>query len=175
MSDALASTSTVAKLQLASHVEVMKLLREAQSLGARYYKATGKPLGVTGEVAEFEAADKLRLRLCDARTAWYDAVNPENGRKVQIKGRAVDFNRRYRGMCPAIKCSNLFDDVALVLLDKATLQALEIWVADAAAVTMRVSGLSSARRRNSGTLASSQFKSIEGAKMVWLRAEGATT
>jgi hypothetical protein len=37
---------------------VAKLLHEAKILAARYYALTGKPLGVTGEVAELEAAEK---------------------------------------------------------------------------------------------------------------------
>jgi hypothetical protein len=55
------------------------------------YAITGKPLGVTREVAECEAAHKLGLRLAAARTAFYDAYREtESGRETfQIKGRAV--------------------------------------------------------------------------------------
>jgi len=141
------------------------LLREAQRIGASYYRLTGKPLGVTGEVAEYEAADKLGLSLCVARTPWYDAIAPATGRKIQIKGRAVDRIDRYRGMCPAIKSSGALDDVVLVLLDRSTLEAIEIWKAPVASVTARIAGLSSQRRRANGVLAITQFKSI--AEKVW--------
>lgn len=33
----------------------MRLLKEAKLLAREYYSLTGKPLGVTGEVAEYEA------------------------------------------------------------------------------------------------------------------------
>ena len=39
-----------------------QLLAQAKDLAVHYYHLTGKPLGVTGEVAEFEAAQKLGLR-----------------------------------------------------------------------------------------------------------------
>ncbi len=43
-------------------------------LAAEYYRLTSKPLGVTGEVAEYVAAELLGLALAPARTAGYDAV-----------------------------------------------------------------------------------------------------
>jgi hypothetical protein len=52
---------------------VMKLLKEAKELAREYYGLTGKPLGVTGEVAEYEAARLLGLELTPARQAGYDA------------------------------------------------------------------------------------------------------
>src|SRR5690349_1576153 len=96
------------------------LLRQAKQLAVSYYKLTGKPLGVTGEVAEYEAAQKLGLRLEVARTAGYDAFcERAPGRETfQIKGRAVVKTDRYRGRVPKIDCTKPFDAVLLVLLDK---------------------------------------------------------
>ena len=66
-----------------------EILAEVKRLAAEYYRVTGKPLGVTGEIAEFAASEKLGLDLADARTAGYDATRQVNGREelVQIKGR----------------------------------------------------------------------------------------
>ena len=36
--------------------EILEILKEAKVLARRFYRLTGKPLGVTGEVAEYEAA-----------------------------------------------------------------------------------------------------------------------
>jgi hypothetical protein len=72
---------------------VRAILHEAKALAARYFVLTGKPLGVTGEVAELEAAEKLHLVLTVARNPDYDALrNDESGvvERFQIKGRAVD-------------------------------------------------------------------------------------
>lgn len=70
---------------------VKDLLHQAKRLAVRYYALTGKPLGVTGEVAEYEAAQKLGLTLEIARTFGYDASRGHGPRRetFQIKGRAV--------------------------------------------------------------------------------------
>ncbi|WP_193041193.1 MULTISPECIES: hypothetical protein [unclassified Pseudomonas] len=47
--------------------EVYQILSDAKALARRYYRLTGKPLGVTGEVAEYEAARILNLELELAR------------------------------------------------------------------------------------------------------------
>jgi hypothetical protein len=57
--------------------QLKDVLREAKALAVRYYAITGKPLGVTGEVAEYEAAQKLGLQLAPARTALYDAYQAD--------------------------------------------------------------------------------------------------
>ncbi|WP_350648567.1 hypothetical protein [Pseudomonas sp. HY13-MNA-CIBAN-0226] len=54
--------------------EILEVLKEAKVLAHRFYRLTGKPLGVTGEVAEYEAATKLGLQLHPARQAGYDAT-----------------------------------------------------------------------------------------------------
>jgi len=45
-------------------------LRQAKELAVAYLKLTGKPLGIAGEIAEYEAAEKLGLVMADARTAF---------------------------------------------------------------------------------------------------------
>ena len=148
--------------------DVRALLREAKMLAARYYRATGKPLGVTGEVAELEAAEKLGIDLVPPRTPGYDATQLRDGqvRRIQIKGRAVDPTDRYRGPCPSIKCGDKFDFVLLVLLDRSSLDALEIWEASEADVAARLAGVSAAKQKRNA-LAITQFKSV--ATRVWPR------
>ena len=139
------------------------VLHQAKAVGVRYYALTGKPLGVTGEVAELEAAEKLGLTLLDARSPGHDALRTD-GSRVQIKGRAVAADRRYRGRCPAIKGAE-FDSVMLVLLDRATLDALEIWEAPQAMVVARLDAPGSKSRNERRSLGISQFKGI--AKRIW--------
>ena len=52
-----------------------ELLEQVKKLAGEYYRLTGKPLGVTGEVGEYEAARILGLDLAEARTAGYDATD----------------------------------------------------------------------------------------------------
>ena len=42
---------------------VREILAEVKRLAVEYYRLTGKPLGVTGEVAEYVAAETLNLNL----------------------------------------------------------------------------------------------------------------
>ena len=70
--------------------EVQVLLEEAKAVAKKYKKLTGKPLGITGEVAEVTAATLLGLELVEARQSGYDAIRKEGGKekKIQIKGRS---------------------------------------------------------------------------------------
>lgn len=69
---------------------VREILSEAKALAAEYYGLIGKPLGVTGEVAKFVAAEMLRLKLAPARTEGYDAIRRTSvgEDRIQIKGHA---------------------------------------------------------------------------------------
>jgi hypothetical protein len=146
---------------------VKALLRQAKTLAVEYYRITGKPLGVTGEVAEYEAAEKLGLSLADARSPYFDAVRdlPDRTEKFQIKGRAVASDDRYRGRVPKIKCDGDYDAVLLVLLDKKTFDVIEIWRAEKDRVKVRLEVPGSKSRNERGSLGISQFKSI--AQKIW--------
>jgi hypothetical protein len=65
--------------------QVMGILAQAKRLAQQYREVTGKPLGITGEVAEFEAARILGLELTPARTAGYDAI--ERSQRARRAGR----------------------------------------------------------------------------------------
>jgi hypothetical protein len=147
---------------------IKTLLREAKSLAVEYYKLTGRPLGVTGEVAEYEAAEKLGLTLSAARTQAFDAYKSTDGGvlRYQIKGRALPRENPGRHRVPRILNGD-FDFVLLVLLDKATLDTVEIWCAERAAVMDRLDRLPGTSARVGRTMAVSQFKSIPDAKRVW--------
>lgn len=53
---------------------IKAILADVKPLAAEYYRLTGKPLGVTGEVAEYVAAEILGLELVPPRTGGYDAI-----------------------------------------------------------------------------------------------------
>lgn len=149
--------------------EIKGLLFQAKRLAADYYRLTGKPIGVTGEVAEYEAAEKLNLKLAPPRTPFFDAFCNIDGyiERYQIKGRAVSINDPYRGRVPKIKCNGEFEAVLLVLLDKTTYETIEIWKADRIAVEQRLTEPGSKSRNERGSMGITQFKSIKGAKKIW--------
>lgn len=141
---------------------VRELLQEAKRLAARYYALTGKPLGVTGEVAELEAAENLDLVLADARNPSFDAHQTRDGvvERFQIKGRVVDSGDRYRGRVPSINYNGDFEWVLLVLLDRSTYSAVEIWQASRRDVQARLEAPGSKARNERNSMAISQFLSI---------------
>ncbi len=63
---------------------VGELINQVKVIAKEYHNLTGRPLGITGEVAEYEAAKLLHLELSKVRQAGYDATRSD-GRKVQIK------------------------------------------------------------------------------------------
>lgn len=139
-----------------------EILDDVKRLAIEYYAVTGKPLGVSGELAEFEAAEKLGLILADARTAGYDAIRSidERSEKIQIKGRRIASGKpRYRGRVPAINLKQPFDTVALVLMDE-SYEAIEIWEASYESVHQRLIAPGSKSRNERGSMGISQFVSI---------------
>lgn len=148
--------------------DVLSLLSEAKGLSQRYRALTGRPLGVTGEVAEYEAARILGLELAPARTAGYDATETAGGgtRKLQIKGRCILPGASPGQRMGSIDVEKEFDAVLLVLLD-ANLDAFEIVEADRKAVVAALAAPGSKSRNERGALGISKFKSI--GKVRWKR------
>ena len=71
--------------------ELAVIIADAKAVARRYRKLTGRPLGITGEVAEYEAARLLGLRLADVRQDGFDAVRETDGgvRKDRAPGDGV--------------------------------------------------------------------------------------
>lgn len=141
--------------------EVMGILREAKRLAQKYRLATGKPLGITGEVAEYEAARILGLKLTAARQVGYDAVEERNGRewRLQIKGRCQLPNCKPGQRMGAIDVTKNFDGVLLVLLDE-YFEATAVYEADREAVLAALSAPGSKARNERGALPVVKFKAI---------------
>ena len=97
-------------------VRVLQVLSEVKALAQEYRALTERPLGITGEVAEYEAARLLGLKLRLAREEGYDGIDGK-GRKIQIKGRCLRAGKQ-PGLIGRIDRSKPFDAVLLVLLDE---------------------------------------------------------
>src|SRR5687767_9192533 len=152
--------------------QVMTLLAEAKRLAQAYRALTGKPLGITGEVAEFEAARILRVELTPARQAGYDAVERVNGttRTLQIKGRCLSPGCKPGQRLGKIDRRKPWDAVLLVLLDQ-NFDATAIYEADRATVLAALEAPGSKARNERGALAVSKFKSI--GRLRWSRSDSA--
>lgn len=146
--------------------EIGEILARAKQAAVDYYRVTGKPLGVTGEVGEYEAARLLGLTLAEARAPGYDATD-QSGRRYQIKARAFSkAGRRKSQRLGSIKLDHEWEAVLLVLMDE-KLQTLEIWEAERSAVVKALTAPGSKARNDRGALAISKFKQI-GCR-VWPR------
>lgn len=141
--------------------QVLELLAEAKVIAQRYYALTKKPLGITGEVAEYEAAHILGITLTSARQAGYDATELVNDklRTLQIKGRCLPNGCTPGQRLGSIQPDKEWDAVLMVLLDS-TFNATEIWEADRPVVLAALAIPGSKARNERGALSVAKFKSI---------------
>ena len=143
------------------------ILDAVRDLAVQYYEETGKPLGITAEVAEFEAARLLRLELSEARQEGYDAIRAGGAgrpKRVQIKGRYIPDPSKGGQKVGSIKFDKKWDSVVLVLLDR-EFRPVEIYEAHRPVIKRALMAPGSKARNERGVLSVSKFKSI--GKRVW--------
>lgn len=140
---------------------VREILAAAKALAKRYRTLTGKPLGITGEVAEYEAARLLSLELTPARQAGYDATERVGGamRRLQVKGRCLPGNAKPGQRVGSIDLNQEWDAVLLVLLDE-DLETIEIFEAERPAVEEALLAPGSKARNERHSLGVRKFKAI---------------
>src|SRR5258706_2517046 len=147
---------------------VMEVLHRAKRLAQRYRQLTGKPLGITGEVAEYEAARILGVKLTPARNTGFDATERKNGsiRRLQIKSRCLVENCKPGQRLGSIDIEKEFDAVLIVLLDQ-NFDATAIYEAERKAVIKAIMEPGSKSRNERWALGVNKFKAI--AKIRWRR------
>ena len=135
--------------------ELAQIITEAKKLAIRYRRLTGRPLGITGEVAEYEAARLLDLRLAVVRQEGFDAVR-KDGTRVQIKGRCI-LDKSSRGQqLGVIRREKEWDTVVLVLLD-GDFEPTAIYEAGRPEILEALSVPGSRARNERGALSVSKF------------------
>jgi hypothetical protein len=139
------------------------IIRDAKEIAKRYRSLTGKPLGITGEVGEFTAAELMNLQLTGARQPGYDAIAPD-GHRIQIKARCVLPDSKRGQRVGSIKVTHEWDTVVLILMD-ADFEPLEIYEAKWSDIKRELNKPGSKARNVRGSLGVSKFKSI--ASLVW--------
>jgi hypothetical protein len=143
----------------------MRILASVKRLARQYYEATGKPLGATAEIAEYEAARLLNLELAPPRQQGYDAVRRSGApRLVQIKGRCILDKNNRSGRVGKIRLDCDWDSVVLVLLD-GRFEPLAMYEAERAVIVGALRKPGSRARNERGQLGIAQFKAM--AKQVW--------
>ena len=153
---------------MATSKRLLKLLADAKVLAREYYELTERPLGVTGEVAEYEAARILGVELSPARQAGYDAIRktPEGDQLLQIKGRCILPGSKPSQRVGSLSLKKEWDAALLVLLNE-SYNPTEIYEADRSSVARALTTPGSRARNERGQLSVSQFKAI--AQKIWPR------
>jgi hypothetical protein len=152
----------------ANDAAVLEVLRKAKLLAQRYRELTGKPLGITGEVAEYEAARILGVTLTPARNTGFDATERKNSsmRRLQIKSRCLLPNCKPGQRLGSIDIEKDFDAVLMVLLDE-NFEATAIYEAERQAVIKAIKEPGSKSRNERWALGVNKFKAI--GKLRWSR------
>ncbi len=149
--------------------DVDRLITGARQLAADYRRATGKVLpGVSGEIAEHDAARHLDLDPVKDRSAGYDALGrsgPLAQRRVLIKARTVFDDEPGNARIGQIDPEKSWDAVVLVLLDE-NYECCEMLVADREDLVEALAQVSEKRRRR-GALSVARFRVI--GRRVWTR------
>lgn len=143
------------------------VLERAKSVAVEYYKLRERPLGITGEIGEYEAARLLHLEIAPPRSPGFDALDPKSRRKYQIKARAFDISRPWGGQrIGRIKLTGEWGAVLLVILDRA-FTPIGIYEAKRNKIKKALTDPGSKARNERGALSISKFKSI--GRKVWPR------
>ena len=150
---------------------VDKLMKEARHLAAGYRKATGKPLGISSEIAEHDAARLLNLELCHDPSAGIDAIGhgEREGKRIIIKGRAIFDETKSGHRIGQLKLEKEWDSVVLVIMNE-DYQPVELYEAERAEIAEALEK-SQSKRANRGAMSVAKFKVI--GKLVWCVEEGA--
>lgn len=149
---------------IANNEKLSNIISAAKTAAIAYYELTGKPLGITGEIAECEAARLLDLELAEARSPGYDAID-KSGKLIQIKARRVAKDRRNKSQrVGAIRLDHKWDSVMLVLMDE-QYDVFAIYEADRDAIKLELKRPGSVARNERGALPVSTIKRV--GMQVW--------
>ena len=151
---------------------VDKLIAEARRVAAEYRRATGKSLGgISGEIAEHDAARLLNLEVCKEKQVGYDAIGKgkREGKKIQIKGRAIFDESKSGQRIGQLKTEQEWDSVVLVLMDE-NFEPMEIYEANRDTIMEALDETKESKRSKRGAMSVARFKNI--AQLVWTPQEG---
>ena len=140
---------------------VDKLMGEARRIAAEYRRTTGKSLGISAEIARHDACRLLQLE-AEENGGGFDAYDKE-GKKIQIKGRAIFDETKSGQRIGQLKLEQDWDAVVLVLMDS-DFQTTEIYRAEHDTVMHALEETSRSKR---GAMSVARFKKI--AEQIWVR------
>lgn len=130
---------------------IADLMEQAKSLAREYRRRTGRPLGVTGEVAEYEACRLLGLRLAPVRQEGFDAIQEtaRGVRRLQINGRVLLPDAKPGQRLSKISLKHEWDAALVVVLTQ-DFEPTAIYEADRAAIAAALTAPGSKSRNERG-------------------------
>lgn len=150
---------------------VNKLISEARRIAAEYRRTTGKPLGISAEIANHDACTFLQLEPHDDAIG-YDAIGlrgAREGERFQIKGRAIFDEKKGGQRLGQIKTEQEWDIILLVLMDE-EFETTEIYEASRDNILDDLDEAGESSRSKRGAMSVARFKRL--AHLVWSRDEG---
>ena len=150
---------------------VDKLISEACRIAAEYRRATGKPLGISAEIARHDACTYLKLEPQEDAIG-YDAIglkDEREGVRFQIKGRAIFDEKKGGQRLGQIKVDQDWDNILLVLMDE-EFETTEIYQASREKLLDDIDEAGSNKRKKRGAMSVARFKHL--AQLVWNKDEG---
>ncbi len=143
-----------------ANMTIEDVLARIKPLAAQFYRLTGKPLGITGEIGEYEVARLLNLKLAEARSPGYDATD-QSQRRYQIKARCLSLDEKGRWKSNMTGTLNNKEwDVALLAVMTREFEILEIWEANRSDVDRELNRPGSKGRNERRMLPLSKFMEI---------------
>lgn len=152
--------------------DVDKLMLEARKLAADYRRATGKALGISGEIAVHDVIRLLKLVPAEPGAGGYDAIGTgsREGKYIQIKGRTLFGDKKGGQRIGQIRLEQDWDSIMLILMDE-DYAPLEIYEADREAV-VEAAAEGSEKRAKRGAMSVAKFKAI--GQLVWSQQQAGT-
>ena len=150
---------------------VDKLISEARRIAAEYRRTTGKPLGISAEIARHDACTYLELEPHEDAIG-YDAMGlkgEREGGRFQIKGRAIFDEKKGGQRLGQIKVDQNWDKILLVLMNE-EFETTEIYQASREDMLDDIDETGVSNRKKRGAMSVARFKRL--AQLVWNNDEG---
>lgn len=150
---------------------VDKLISEARRIAAEYRRATGKPLGISAEIARHDACTFLELQPHEDAVG-YDAQGLNGAREglnYLIKGRAIFDDKKSGQRLGQINFEHEWDNLLLVLMDE-DFETTEIYEVSRSTMLDDIDNSDNKSRKKRGAMSVAKFKHL--ACLVWSKEEG---
>lgn len=150
---------------------IKPMISGIKKAAAKYYDVTQRPLGVTGEIAEYEAITRLKLHPVPPREKGRDAYRLIGKKKkyVQIKGRVTQPDSKSGQRVGTLKPENNNWSTAVLVLMNEKYEPYEILEVSRKALKAYMKKAKGKAVKERGQISVERFRSLT--EKVWLKKE----